>query len=615
VGGGVLSKATGGLTGAAGSIMGGGGVAAIEEALGPVIGTLALAAIGAGVKGFSAALKQDEGLTKFLPRMYPGSMGGVVPSVMARRMGDAGRPFAFNREESIGTFEAMSEGGSNFGSKRLDRDATAAMQMARMFGVDPGGEATMLASAQRSGAFKAGDARRFASMLAAEIKRTGLGPRFEEAQQATLMLLNRQTQELGSANPRPIMALQSTLDKTGIAGLTGMNGAGFISRLQDSITNPNGDAAEALNFQVARKMGAKSLYDIKMIQAQGINNPRFLQTLFGMVERSSPDAHQTDLALNAYSPGALTLPLLARLHKIAPGGSLSRLTAGGMAAAEKLIGNGEGLLDKGAASTTGAFPSLQIKRAEILAHEVTLRVGQPLLNKVAAGAKRLADAGEPHLADGGQSLMDGWTDFTGKWTPLGLGARIAGMAAGTQRLGEVGPKWHKGQFAPDGTPLHPAAAAPMSLVKGARQFLGVPYVYGGTDPATGLDCASSMQQVFRPFGVSLPRLAHNQGQVGQRIKKNDLQPGDLMFFDTNQGADHHVGMYAGNGKVIHESSSAGRMVEVPFTGWLANHFSHGQRVQVEVTVNHPAFKAHVKETMHEIHHENTRAHPNTRNHR
>jgi peptidoglycan DL-endopeptidase CwlO len=155
----------------------------------------------------------------------------------------------------------------------------------------------------------------------------------------------------------------------------------------------------------------------------------------------------------------------------------------------------------------------------------------------------------------------------------------------------------------------------MSLVKGARQFLGVPYVYGGTDPATGLDCASSMQQVFRPFGVSLPRLAHNQGQVGQRIKKNDLQPGDLMFFDTNQGADHHVGMYAGNGKVIHESSSAGRMVEVPFTGWLANHFSHGQRVQVEVTVNHPAFKAHVKETMHEIHHENTRAHPNTRNHR
>jgi lysozyme family protein len=620
VGGGVLSKATGGLgSSAAGSVMGTGGVAAIGEALGPVLGALAVAAVGVGIKGFQAALKQDESMVKFLPRMYPGSMGHVVPSVLAQRMGDAGRPMAFNREESIGTFEAMSEGGSGFGSRKLDRDATAAMQMARLFGVDPGGEATALASAQRSGAFKAGDAKRFASMLAVEIKRAGLGPRFEEAQQATLMLLNKQTQELGSARPGPILALQSAFNKTGIPGLTGMNGASVISRMQDAATNPGSEASQALNFAVFRKMGARSYYDVQRLQEEGLSNPGYLHSLFSLVERSAPNAHAADMALKEHFGGALSLHELAALRAKAPGHRLANLQTGSLAGIGKLLGGGGSLLDKGAASTTNAFPSLQIKRAEILAHEVILRTGQPILNKVAAGARKVADAGEPHLADGGQSLLDGWTGFTGKWTPIGQAARIAGMLAGAGRLSPVGPKWHKGQFGPDGTPVLPPVGpfgpggSPLSLVKGAREFLGIPYVYGGTDPATGLDCSGSMQQVFRPFGVNLPRLAHNQGQVGQRIKKNDLQPGDLMFFNTNQGADHHVGMYAGNGKVIHESSSAGRMVEVPFTGWLANHFSHGQRVQVEVTVNHPAFKAHIKETMHEIHHENTRAHPNTRN--
>jgi cell wall-associated NlpC family hydrolase len=149
-------------------------------------------------------------------------------------------------------------------------------------------------------------------------------------------------------------------------------------------------------------------------------------------------------------------------------------------------------------------------------------------------------------------------------------------------------------------------------VKGAREFLGTPYVYGGTDPATGLDCSASMQSVFRRFGVNLPRLAHQQANVGQRISKDKLKAGDLMFFDTPQGDNHHVGMYAGDGKLIHASSSAGKMVEVPFSGWFQNHFDHGQRIKVEVSVNHPAFKAHVKQTMQEIHHETTRAQPNTR---
>jgi hypothetical protein len=639
VGGGLFSRATGGMTGAAGSLVGAGGAAAIEEAMGPIIGTLALAAIGAGVKGFQAALKQDEGLTQFLPRMFPGSMGGVVPSVMARRMGDAGRPFAFNREESIGTFQAMSEGGSGFGSKRLDRDATAAMQMARMFGVDPGGEASMLASAQRSGAFKAGDARRFASMLAAEIKRTGLSPRFEEAQQATLMLLNRQTQELGSANPGPVLALQAAFNRTGIPGLTGMNGANVIGRLQDSVSNPGGEANEALDFQVFRKMGAKSLYDIKYMQEAGINDPRYLHTLLSTVEGSAPNAHAADIALKEKTHGALSLHMLAKIRAVS-GGRLSNF-AGNLSDIEKSLGQGSGaLLDKGAKSTTAAFPSLQIKAAQIMIHEATLAVGQPILNKVAGMAGKFAAGGEKLLTGGGATdasrthgAVDAAADAAGvspevrKKMHAAAGAALTAkhMLVAFKRHGALGGlvnEWINGGLAhemegmfPTGPTSGPGAkwhSGPLSLVKGAREFLGTPYVWGGTS-MSGADCSGSMQSIFRQFGVSLPRLAHDQANVGQRIAKNQLRPGDLMFFNTGQGADHHVGMYAGDGKVIHASSGAGRVVEVPFTGWLANHFSHGQRIQVEVSVNHPAFKAHIKETMHEIHHENTRAHPNTRN--
>lgn len=362
VGGGILSRATGGMgSGAATSLLGAGGVGALGETLGPVLGAIAVAAVGAGLKGFQAALKQDESLVSFLPRMFPGSMAGVVPSQLAQRMGDAGRPLAFNREESIGAFQAMSEGGSGFGSRKLDRDSTAAMQLARMFGMDPGGEATMLASAQRSGAFKAGDAKRFAGMLAAEIKRAGLGPRFEEAQQATLMLLNRQTQELGSARPGPMLALQSAFNKTGIPGLTGMNGANVISRMQDAATHPGSEAAEALNFQVFRRMGAKSFYDIQSLQEEGLSNPKFLRTLFKTVETSAPNAHAEDIALREYFGGALSLHMLASLHQKAAGGKLSNLKTGSLLDIGKLLGKGGDILDKGAASATAAFPSLQTR--------------------------------------------------------------------------------------------------------------------------------------------------------------------------------------------------------------------------------------------------------------
>ena len=88
----------------------------------------------------------------------------------------------------------------------------------------------------------------------------------------------------------------------------------------------------------------------------------------------------------------------------------------------------------------------------------------------------------------------------------------------------------------------------------ARQYLGVPYRWGGTDPKTGLDCSGLTKLVYRQLGVDLPRVSRDQAKVGTKVDSlKDARPGDLVFFD--EPVDH-VGIYAGNGK----------MVEAPHTG-------------------------------------------------
>ena len=82
----------------------------------------------------------------------------------------------------------------------------------------------------------------------------------------------------------------------------------------------------------------------------------------------------------------------------------------------------------------------------------------------------------------------------------------------------------------------------------ARKYLGVPYLWGGTDPARGLDCSGLVQLVYRQAGVDLPRVAADQARVGQPVADlASAQPGDLVFFGSPVD---HVGIYAGDGKMI-----------------------------------------------------------------
>ena len=93
-----------------------------------------------------------------------------------------------------------------------------------------------------------------------------------------------------------------------------------------------------------------------------------------------------------------------------------------------------------------------------------------------------------------------------------------------------------------------------NLTKSAMRFLGVPYSFGGTT-ARGFDCSGYVQHVFAMLGIRLPRTADAQYEVGQRVAQ--VEPGDLVFFQTYTSGASHVGIYVGNGNFVHSSSSHG----------------------------------------------------------
>lgn len=94
-----------------------------------------------------------------------------------------------------------------------------------------------------------------------------------------------------------------------------------------------------------------------------------------------------------------------------------------------------------------------------------------------------------------------------------------------------------------------------ALVKTAREFIGVPYLWGGTSPESGFDCSGLTMTVYQLNGLNLPRHSATQYDAGNPIDKQNLQKGDLVFFATNgNGKVSHVGIYIGNDRFIHAPS-------------------------------------------------------------
>jgi len=109
---------------------------------------------------------------------------------------------------------------------------------------------------------------------------------------------------------------------------------------------------------------------------------------------------------------------------------------------------------------------------------------------------------------------------------------------------------------PQGAETH----AGTELVLRALSLLGVNYKWGGSSPDTGLDCSGLVRHVFsEATGLVLPRRAEEMSRNGDAVGRDQLRPGDLVFFNTLRRAFSHVGIYIGNGQFVHAPSSGGNV--------------------------------------------------------
>ena len=111
----------------------------------------------------------------------------------------------------------------------------------------------------------------------------------------------------------------------------------------------------------------------------------------------------------------------------------------------------------------------------------------------------------------------------------------------------------KGPGSPGGTSTEVASATRNAVVAYAKQFLGNPYVYGGTSLTSGADCSGFTQSVFAHFGISTGRSSRDQAARGKSIPVSDAKPGDLLFYASGDYINH-VAIYIGGGQVIHASN-------------------------------------------------------------
>lgn len=105
-------------------------------------------------------------------------------------------------------------------------------------------------------------------------------------------------------------------------------------------------------------------------------------------------------------------------------------------------------------------------------------------------------------------------------------------------------------------PVDPLEEKGKQVVNFSKQYLGTPYVWGGTSLTAGVDCSGFVYSVYQNFGVSLNRSSSSMYTTnGVNVSKANLKPGDLLFFNTGGRGVSHVGMYIGNGEYIHAATT------------------------------------------------------------
>ena len=125
--------------------------------------------------------------------------------------------------------------------------------------------------------------------------------------------------------------------------------------------------------------------------------------------------------------------------------------------------------------------------------------------------------------------------------------------------------------------VHTMSALGNTVISLAKDYMGVPYVFGGTTPY-GFDCSGYVQYVFAKAGVSIPRTADVQYDFGKPIATTDLVAGDCVFFETYLPGASHVGIYLGDNKFIHASSSGGVRINSLTQPYYSAHYIGARRM-------------------------------------
>ena len=113
-------------------------------------------------------------------------------------------------------------------------------------------------------------------------------------------------------------------------------------------------------------------------------------------------------------------------------------------------------------------------------------------------------------------------------------------------------------------------------------LMGIAYKWGGNTPDTGMDCSGFVRYVFnKSLGINLPRTAAEMAKVGKRVSIDQLQPGDLIFFNSSRGSNTHIGIYLGGNKFI-QSPRTGETIQITdLSGYWVKHFNGAKRIVQE----------------------------------
>lgn len=125
-----------------------------------------------------------------------------------------------------------------------------------------------------------------------------------------------------------------------------------------------------------------------------------------------------------------------------------------------------------------------------------------------------------------------------------------------------------------------ATATAQDAIDQAMDLLGIRYRRGGSSPEAGFDCSGFVSHVFREgLGLILPRSSKEMSKSGEAISRDELRPGDLVFFNTMRNAFSHVGIYLGDNQFVHAPRSGGRVrIEDIRDGYWTKRFNGARRI-------------------------------------